>query len=339
MLSRSQLLLPLLAAMPTSTRRNFAKLYAPALTAELTDLTNARAYWTHIDDERLPLLQLTDATKLVGDMPTRFEEMLIGPFLKPLNITSTHAKVAIDYVVRYKHPHMAIAFDQISYPLKARTLFHRQHRSLLQECAFIDSHTKRVAGTLFTPQPAWRVLDVGCYLGYGSLWMSRLLHEGRIISVEAIRRNYSVAAANKAFNGAKNWEVLHGAIWHTAGTTVTISCASRQQNAIDPAVARGAKTTQVKTVSIASLSEQCDHAVDLVSLTVNGAELEAIQGMQTMNRNHLPHRILTPAWYPLNGVSRVHIIKPLLLQLGYKAVVSPGGFIFAWLPHLEPYAP
>lgn len=335
MISKSTLLSTSLALLPIPARQQFARIYAPAVAAEISKLSDARSCWIDIDDHTFPLLQLRNGTKLVGDSATRLEELLIGSLLSPLSIESTHAKVAIDFVTRYNHPHMAIAYDRIPFPISSRRFFHPQHLNLLQECQSIDTHTKKTAEKIFTPQPTWTVVDIGCYLGYGSLRMSALIPDGRITSVEAVRRNFSIATTNQSLNSATNWNLINGAIWHTDNTSVPLSCDSRQQNAVDSSVARGKKTINVRTVSIPSLSEQLHWNVDLVSLTVNGAEVEAIQGMKKMNHNQLPHRILTPAWYPLNGISRAGIIKPLLTNLGYKVLVTHGEFVLAWLPSVE----
>lgn len=318
--------------MPSPLRRSFAKKYFATMVTELSSLARAEAVWVEMCNCTFPALRLDSEVILVGELPASFEEQLFQQVLNDLNLPSSHARVAIDYVLRYRHPHMAVAFDRIEGPIRGRRLFHPQHRNLLQECESISDNKKQLLEALFYPNPNWVVADVGCYLGYGSLWMSGLVTEGKVISVEAVARNHEIATANQAQNRVANWDVLRGAIWDVEDISLPITIGSRQANAIDSSVITGLSSENVGTISVASLTAQAGVAFDLLSMSVNGAEVEAVKGMGCMHPSMLPKRVLAPGWYLVDSVPRATLIVPMLVRMGYEVFCTPGNFIFAWLP-------
>lgn len=335
MVSKSDFFGSIMTKIPSSVASTFSRWYAPALVSELSKLESARADWIQVGENIAPCLHIEGGITIVGESPSPYEEGILGPILEKMGLPTSHTRVAIDYVIRYLHPHMAIATDRIKFAKKARRFYHPQHFNLLQEVESIGDETKKLVESLFRPSKYWSVVDVGCYLGYGSLWMSGLVHDGKVISVEAVRNNYAIASANKDLSNVTNWELINAAIWDDEHQEISISLSSRQGNAIDDSVVGGGSHEVVPTVSIASLTQRCGCPIDLLSLTVNGAEVEAIKGMKSMKMEDLPKRILTPGWYSLNGVKRYEIIEPILRDMGYKFVTTPGMFTLAWLPDIE----
>ena len=317
--------------LPSFAQALVAKYYSPALHSELCDLLNAKANWYDVENDLRPFLILPDGVNLVGEIATQAERQLLKHKLKRLGLPDSHAKVAIDYVVRYKHPHMAIAYDTIDSPLKGRRYYHPQHRNLAQECQGIRYEDKVFLKDFFYPRKDWFVVDVGCYLGYGSLSIANIVTQGKIVSIEAIHDNYQVAVANRFLNGVSNWEILNAAIWDKSNQELEISRSSRQANAIDSSLVKVGVRDKVSTISISAISSKYGAVIDLLSLTVNGAEVEAIRGMLDMQKRKLPRRILCPGWYAKDAVFRSTLIEPLLVEMGYEVISTPGNFLFAWL--------
>lgn len=162
--------------------------------------------------------------------------------------------------------------------------------------------------------------------------MASIVTAGKVISVEAVRDNYRIALANRHLNDTQNWEILNAAIWDKADQELIIARSSRQANAIDFSLVGVGSEEKVSTTSINALSTKCESVIDLLSLTVNGAEVEAIRGMLDMQRSSLPKRILCPGWYTSEGVVGAEFIRPLLNEMGYKIISTPGNFLAAWLP-------
>ena len=105
----------------------------------------------------------------------------------------------------------------------------------------------------------------------------------------------------------------------------------RQANALDSELIEG-KSQTVRTVSLPDLSDKVKGRVNLVSLTVNGAEVEAIEGLRNLDPVDLPERILSPGWYAQGKTPRWSLLSEALKKLGYRVEVTKKGFVFAWLP-------
>ncbi len=316
--------------LPAAAKAAITPYYAPAMVRGIQDLIDANFATTEINDKTLPQITLPDGVILVGQMPTPKEVKLFSPFFNKIGIPSNYICMALDYVTRYKYPHMAVGFEHLTENLNQRRLFHPQHRNFAQECDTFSDDLKNKIKEVFTINHDWTIVDIGAYMGYGSLWASNIVTNGRIISVEAIRDNYDIANKILSLNNKKNWSLINSAIWHTSNQTLEIARTTRQANAIDSNVIDGGSSKTVKTISIPSLIEMSDSKVDLLSLTVNGAEVEAIRGMEDTDKSALPRRVLTPGWYKENGTLRAKIIEPMLADLGYTMARTPGNFIYAW---------
>jgi len=69
----------------------------------------------------------------------------------------------------------------------------------------------------------------------------------------------------------------------------------------------------------------------LLSLTINGSEVEAIKSIQNINQKYKPARVLVPGWYKLNKKPRSKVILPILKKMGYKTILTKGNFIFGFI--------
>ena len=90
-------------------------------------------------------------------------------------------------------------------------------------------------------------------------------------------------------------------------------------------VHQGESIKRVKTVTIDSLVR--DHAlkkVDMLSLTLNGAEVEALEGAKQTLRNFRP-RIRLAGWYSRGGKKISEITMEQLLTVGYEVFIGPRG--------------
>jgi len=88
--------------------------------------------------------------------------------------------------------------------------------------------------------------------------------------------------------------------------------------------------TEVETETIDSLVDRQQlSSLRLVSLTINGAEVEAVAGMTQTIHDH--HPTLTIAgWYERDGVKIHGIVVPMLKSHGYQCHVGPHGRVYAW---------
>ena len=270
--------------------------------------------------------------EVISEYPTQFEKQLFGTTAQELGMQKVDVRLMMNLVTRYLYPHAGIGHQTLKWPLVERGYFHPQHLSYAQEEEGFSDKLKDEIRETFLPLEGWSVLDVGAYLGLGTLKLSELVGpEGQVVSVEAKRENFEVLEKHLSLNHVKTVQPLFGAIWHESGVEMNFNVSRRQANALDSELIEG-KSQTVRTVSLPDLSDKVKGRVNLVSLTVNGAEVEAIEGLRNLDSVDLPERILSPGWYAQGKTPRWSLLSEALKKLGYRVEVTKKGFVFAWLP-------
>lgn len=280
-------------------------------------------------------LTLEDGTKIVSTVPSPNNEKITAVARQKLGFGSTYSKALVDLIVRYKYPHALVPILNIPVPDRQRGGFHLQHRNLPQESTDFDEATRAFLLDNFTPKPGWNVVDIGCYLGHGATHLAQLVGpSGQILAVEAIPMNAQIAKFQLATNGLDHATVLNNAIWKESGSSISMNVTENQANAIAGDVVSSPKTIQLETTSIAELTVKLGGAADLVSLTVNGAEVEALDSLQTMSQDDLPKRMVMPGWYSKDDRPRSEVLRNKLIHYGYEVLVTKHEFVIAWRPGL-----
>lgn len=272
-----------------------------------------------------------DGTILVSTPPLDNNVKITHSARKALNIGPEYSKALVDLIVRYSFPHALVPILSIPVPDTQRGGFHLQHRNLPQESGEFDDATCAFLRDTFTPQLGWNVLDIGCYLGHGATHVAKLIGpEGRLLAVEAIPSNAAIATFQLAANGLVQARVLNNAIWSKGGETIHINVTENQANAIASDVISSSDKLALTTTSIADLTAELGQAADLVSLTVNGAEVEAIDSLADMAPEMYPKRMVMPGWYPTDTEPRSDILQAKLKTFGYETLVTDHRFVIAW---------
>lgn len=288
-----------------------------------------------IENFELRAIRIAGGPELIAHLPTRMERMLCGGEATAKGLDESYTKVLIDAITRYRYPHMATPFQSLPYPRNQRGFFHPQHNSLVAEDKKLSPSIKAEIKQVFMPQPNWYVLDIGAYLGHGALWLQpNIGPAGVIVCVEANFENSIVLREQIKRNNLGNVWVKNAAIWGHSGKTVSFNSSQRQANAIDAEVVPGKVVSSVKTTTLGELTTELGRAVDLASLTVNGAEVEAIDGLFRVPTDKLPKRIIAPGWYRKNGMLRSEFLTSSLEKLGYRVVKTTGNFVLAWRQNL-----
>ncbi len=130
-------------------------------------------------------------------------------------------------------------------------------------------------------------------------------------NVEVLRRNVHE-------NGMEGKiDVVWGGVWDEPGYEFVYS-KGRQRNSLVPLPKlTNTHRTKVPVMTLDQIvSEWSVNEVDLVYMSINGAENEAIKGLNRRKPN--VHRILIETPYERNGVSTMVICKKLLEERGYR---------------------
>lgn len=302
--------------------------------AWLTELVNLPVKASGVDnDNDLPFMRLENNTLLFGRFPTEFqlEAYKRWKAYMPPQITPETVGVAVDVVTRYLYPH---AMPQLTLPYskRQRAVFgHRQHTDTIQDLPNLTEKEKAQLSDIFTPKVGETFLDIGSYMGYGATRMSQLLGDsGKVIAVEADPDNLKILNANLAHNRIENVTVVPKAIWKFTGE-LKLRKRGRQANSLVQEVVDVDNAISVPTTTVDDLlTETKTQNVNLVSLTVNGAEVEAIRGMQSTLQDATNIRIRAAGWYERKGEKVWCIIAPMLKDYGYQVASGREGGLLAW---------
>ena len=317
---------------PKSISRFLTSKISKTIHSCILDLKIEDGYTIEIDGNEMRVLKFQNGSQIIGHKATKIEEKILGGFAEEVELDSSYSKILIDAVTRYTYPHMGGAILSMKQPIEERHMLHPQQKNFLLEEESIPMELRQKISKHFEPKSDWKCLDVGAFLGHGAMWLREQTgSNSKIICVEANKSNYNVIKTTLRINNIENINPIYSAIWHTSGESITFNTSIRQANSIDETVVQGTNKISVPTVSIKSLTNELGGAADFLSLTVNGAEIEAIEGMKNMDKKDLPRRIIAPAWYPKDGKSRMNLIEPLYKELGYNYVSTSGELTFAWL--------
>ncbi len=154
--------------------------------------------------------------------------------------------------------------------------------------------------------------------------MARDAADGRIIAVEANKDCHALLSRNLAHNGINTVTARHNGVWKEAGM-LNLETGYAQANSLVEEVHKGERQQIVETISIDGIvaAENLDR-VSMLSLTLNGAEVEAIEGaVDTLTR--LRPRIRLAGWYSRGGEKIGQITKRQLEAYDYDVFVGPRG--------------
>ena len=302
---------------------------------ELSKVRFLKYYMVKIQNKSYPCVEFKDKVKLVGFLPTKYQLILTKKIFK--NIPEKYIGVIFDYITRYKYSHLGIAIDKFDSPLNQinkNIFFHPQHLNFLREEKTIKEREREKVSKIFYPKKNWIILEIGSYTGFGALKFAKTyIYNGKIISFEAVKENYQISMMNKKLNNVKNWTIVNALIGDNKKKK-QFDVVDRQADFTEEKYIRGnliKKQNIKKNLTLKDLLFTYGPNIDLLSLTINGSEVEAIKSIQNINQKYKPARVLVPGWYKLNKKPRSKVILPILKKMGYKTILTKGNFIFGFI--------
>jgi len=132
-------------------------------------------------------------------------------------------------------------------------------------------------------RPGDIAVEAGAYVGHYVIKMAQAVGaKGRVVACEPDADNLAILHKNIAANDAQNVTVVPLGVWNSKGK-VEFYKTTRQKNSIVLEVLRAssAEKTVIQADTIDSVIEALGLGrADFVVLTVNGAEIEALEGMR-----------------------------------------------------------
>jgi FkbM family methyltransferase len=308
-------------------------LYARERQALIFELSHVPVVDAGLDgEEQIPFVVLEDDAVLYGRPPSEFDGKLYERWYQSISpvITLDTIGVAIDVICRYLYPH-AMPQLTLPYPRKLRRGFHKQHIETIEDLPGFSAIRKQQLKDVFMPIPGETFLDIGAYMGYGTIRLSKDLGpKSIIVAVEADPDNQEILRRNVAANNLQNVVTVPKAIWNQQGI-ISMQRSGRQANSIVDGIVSPMNTIAVETITVDNLLSDLGMThVDIMSVTINGAELEAVPGMNTALRESPNIRLTMAGWYKRDGQRICDLVSPLLRHAGLEVAVGHEGGIIAW---------
>jgi FkbM family methyltransferase len=140
------------------------------------------------------------------------------------------------------------------------------------------------------------IIDIGANLGYYTLLAAKRVGEhGRVYAFEPDPDNYSLLARNIEANGCQNVRLSAKAVSNVSGKGTLFFCEEHRgdHRLSDPG--GGRKRIAIETVRLDdALPERLQ--VDVIKMDIQGAEMEAVQGMQRILLENPHLKILCEFW-------------------------------------------
>lgn len=305
-----------------------------ALVSELRKLPIADSGTKECGGKLRPFVTLDDGTFFWGQTISehvRRMESYLAPVL-PQSLSRDVLQVGIDIVNRYLYPH-AMPGRTPPYNRKARQCMHPQHRETIADLHHLSASDREGIQQRFEPSDGEILLDVGAYMGYGTMRMAREIGTfGHIYAIEADPDNVELLQLNlEANNLTDRVTVLHRAIWSNDQEVLPFHKTDHQRNSLIRELVDEGLSVDVASISIDSIVRQFSLSqVDAISVTVNGAEVEALHGMKETVAGAKTMRISSAGWYERDGQKIWTVTKSTLESYGLTTEVTDGGAVFAW---------
>lgn len=276
-------------------------------------------------NNKLQTIHLNNGTILSAITDDRFPTF-DHPFIPP-----SHQWTAICYLLRYKYPHFDI-YSRINTGAIPRKIFpsiiHRQHLNTVFE---LPAEDRAIIGDAFQLNQGDQVIELGPFMGFGTVKMSSLVGEtGRIVSIEADPDAHSIQAQNIEQNSLKNITALNYAISDSDSDSVPFYKTELQANSLLKGLLKTDNAINVNTITIDTILERENFTPNFLVMTVNGVELEVLQASKNFLCNAKDLRIIVPGWYKDNECKIGSRIIEFLSACGFKVFSTKGLHIFAY---------
>lgn len=279
------------------------------------------------DDAGTPWIELENGPRFYGfatEKANREVFRLLRGAL-PAEIPESHFRLVKDCLNRYIYPHMRPDLKPAGYSVETMFGFHGQHKDAIADQ---PEHVRAALNEAFRPKDDEIFIDCGAFLGFGELRIAPDVRKGHLYAIEASTVCHALLNRNLTYNAVTNATALHRAVWKEE-TELELERGIAQGNTLVEEVHKGTSKERVRTISVDGLVEQFMLSrLDMLSLTLNGAEVEAIEGASKTLRTLRP-RIRLAGWYSRGGTKIWQLTKAQLEKSDYRVYVGPRGNVMA----------
>jgi len=303
-----------------------------AMLGELSKVPIVKSGVETISGKTIPFVVLNDDIILFGMYPTEFEKRVFHKWMDRINpnINEEAVRLAMDVILRYQYPH-AMPHLTMPYSRRQRTCFHPQHIETISDLPNLTMDQKRSLLEVFMPKRGESFLDAGAYIGFGVVRMARELGaQSKVIAVESDPEASFLLDINVKANNLSNVVIVSKSISDQDGFA-SFHKTERQANSLIAGMVDAESTIRVPSTTIDTLMKELGvDSLDRASITINGAELEAVNGMKTTLERSQRLKISIAGWYKRNGRRICDTLSLILQGYGYNVATGQKGALFAW---------
>lgn len=179
------------------------------------------------------------------------------------------------------------------------------------------------------------IVEAGAYIGFKAIAFADIVGPtGKVIAIEMIPENAKLMERNVRANGLENViTTVSSGLWNEPGE-FTATFKNYQQNSLVELDDRKYKNQMtVKTDTLDNIFDRTNvKTIDFLNMQINGAELEALQGLKRRINDVKLLRIAS--YYKRQGQPTVDVCRKILEELGCVVLnQSPAGSIYASPKH------
>ena len=141
------------------------------------------------------------------------------------------------------------------------------------------------------------VLDLGANIGYYTLVFAKLVGEdGKVFAFEPDPDNFAMLKKNVELNGYKNIFLIQKAVSNKNGKARLYLC---EENKADHRICNlndGRKSIEIESVRLDDFFKKYDGKIAFIKMDIQGAEGEALQGMQNLLKKNENVKIVAEFW-------------------------------------------
>ncbi len=172
------------------------------------------------------------------------------------------------------------------------------------------------------------IAEMGAYMGHYTIYLAqKAQNSGKVIAIEPMPDNLEILRKNVSENKLDNVIIVPKGVWNSPGEmTFQRKKNDHQSASIDLDYQGSSEKLSISVDSLDNiLTAHQINMIDFMIIQLNGAEIEALEGLTRIAPNH----ISIAARYQKNGKDAAPLIKEMLQKRNYKTEVVQNAFLFA----------
>jgi len=245
-------------------------------------------------------------------------------------VTEDNFETIYEIVSRYSAPR------SLPGELTRHASSYRPIRDPLSDFRYDDAHKRSIAKQ-FCPRPNDVFLDVGAFMGYGTIRIADYMQgEGKIIAVEADPDIAEILRLNIKANKMDCVTVVETAV-SDVQEVVTFYKTKNTVNSLNDVVLEKLGHSDFKKISIKTqrvddiLKINNIDRVNKINITINGGEMKALESMRPLLETTSDMTITLAGWYTSeDGLKICDVVKKPLEAMGFVVLIGELGRVLAY---------